>query len=954
MNQIFEKDESILELCQNEKEILGDLKIYISSLFQKLWEKPELIALIIEHTDINVLKDLLAPFFAHNFYENIFSDDCIEDNLIYVLTLLMRSEIKNLNDINQKDKFLIDTPCGIMFDEIYKKIEIQIYLNKITKNAIENLEKNYSNTKLDYNLNKIINELNSSLLNEMNDNKKREEDFKQKYLAIFDESSLSKLIEENKNNKNLSEFLNNKLSIISKEKQKYLNKKFLYFCFEHNNSDKIINLYKSKFYIAIDFIEQIFTDILNEIRFIPNPIKKICRIISELINQKFPNINTIDKSIFISNFFFNKLLIPFLSNRNIFTFINDNTLYNLKVISQILQKYINGNLFNSGDSEFSFSPFNWYTIYNIDNIITLYQNMIKVQLPSYLDNLINNKLSPDYEYDYFNENQEKNVNMLSILYNIEQVKEIINAINNNKNIIFIGNKNSIIKKIIERLMLKNNIDLINEIINREKENLNKYKKIKNLKEKFKKEELTFRKPKIQYFIISQIKVNKKYEKILNINDKNYFSIKLNKESKENDEKIQLKNKLSYLLNNYKLLEKSDFNENEIDTTKKILNEIHLSLNFIGTNNYIEFCAEYLLQKLKELPENYCNNILIELEKDIKESIKEKEIINLSDIFLGLKFQNRCEINYKKYMKSIDDYEKIIISRKIIKEYFIPIELKFKYENGQNDFFNIKESTFKERDIDKEDKIDKYEKSNKIKLCLNIDDFIKHFPDFMKYQEFNGINIFDIQNNLGIPEQINAYMNIIRDKLLTHNIKNLDEILDEIYDYIIEKIYDKCCPSKPYEEDKDLFKKCISLKWIQPHHLLHQSNKLFLGTKINDFSSYFLLLSQEKSLRKKLVILNNIYDSIDILNGFYELDKTTHVDKIYSLLDFFIIKAKPLMLYSNLRFMELYRNGNNIIIEDHIATLKDSCTFILKMDYLDLIDITLEEFKKNCNESIKEN
>ena len=221
-------------------------------------------------------------------------------------------------------------------------------------------------------MNKIINELNSSLLNEMNDNKKREEDFKQKYLAIFDESSLSKLIEENKNNKNLSEFLNNKLSIIiSKEKQKYLNKKFLYFCFEHNNSDKIINLYKSKFSIAIDFIEQIFTDILNEIRFIPTPIKKICRIISELINQKFPNINTIDKSIFISKFFFNKLLIPFLSNRNIFTFINDNTLYNLKVISQILQKYINGNLFNSGDSEFSFSPFNWYTIYNIDNIITL-------------------------------------------------------------------------------------------------------------------------------------------------------------------------------------------------------------------------------------------------------------------------------------------------------------------------------------------------------------------------------------------------------------------------------------------------------------------------------------------------------------------------------------------------------------------------------------------------------
>ena len=106
MNQIFEKDESILELCQNEKEILGDLKIYISSLFQKLWEKPKLIALIIEHININVLKAHLAPFFAYNFYENIFSDDCIEDNLIYVLTLLMQSEIKNLQLLIKKESYI--------------------------------------------------------------------------------------------------------------------------------------------------------------------------------------------------------------------------------------------------------------------------------------------------------------------------------------------------------------------------------------------------------------------------------------------------------------------------------------------------------------------------------------------------------------------------------------------------------------------------------------------------------------------------------------------------------------------------------------------------------------------------------------------------------------------------------------------------------------------------------
>ena len=191
MNQLFENDDKNLELCKNAGYILGETNIYIPSLMKRLWEKPELVAKIIEKADINVLREHLAPFFVHSFYENILSYDCIEDNLIYVLTLLMQSEIKNLNDINQKDKFLIDTPCGIMFDEIYKKIEIQMYLNKITKNAIEYLEKNYSNKKLVYNLNKITNELNSSLPNKNeNKNNKRFEDFNRKYLENLDESSI--------------------------------------------------------------------------------------------------------------------------------------------------------------------------------------------------------------------------------------------------------------------------------------------------------------------------------------------------------------------------------------------------------------------------------------------------------------------------------------------------------------------------------------------------------------------------------------------------------------------------------------------------------------------------------------------------------------------------------------------------------------------------------------------
>ena len=89
INQVLEKDDKILILCENEKEKTDGLSLYYSDLLKELWKKPKLIASFIENTDINVLREHLAPFFAHNFYENILSYDCIEDNLIYILTLLM-------------------------------------------------------------------------------------------------------------------------------------------------------------------------------------------------------------------------------------------------------------------------------------------------------------------------------------------------------------------------------------------------------------------------------------------------------------------------------------------------------------------------------------------------------------------------------------------------------------------------------------------------------------------------------------------------------------------------------------------------------------------------------------------------------------------------------------------------------------------------------------------------
>ena len=85
------------------KDNLNDFSVissYIPKLFEYLWENPKLVSEVIMNCDINDIKETLSYLFMNNFYENILSNNNIENNLMYVLTLLIKDEINNLNNIN--------------------------------------------------------------------------------------------------------------------------------------------------------------------------------------------------------------------------------------------------------------------------------------------------------------------------------------------------------------------------------------------------------------------------------------------------------------------------------------------------------------------------------------------------------------------------------------------------------------------------------------------------------------------------------------------------------------------------------------------------------------------------------------------------------------------------------------------------------------------------------------
>ena len=1004
LNRRLEKDTRIMELCQNEGDILRDLNTYIPNLMNRLWEQPKLVVSVIQHAQITDLKNHLAPFFANNFYENILSSYYIEDNLMYVLSLLIKSEIDSLTNINQNSKFLEETPCGIMLGELRRKSDIQAYFKNIIQNAIEDLEANNSTNKIDFDADKMVNfyeklgskkdkkdneiyckypssDQNSdsiSLEDGINRDKKKaqkeQEQFNQKYIPNLDKRQLIKIIEENKEDKEKHDYLYPKLSTCGNEENIFTNERLLTFLNKYKHPERLLFIYQNHFMIVINFLDAIIKNITENFHLVPYSIKCLCRIIAELITSKFPSISSPEKSTFIAKFFFGKLLIPILINPGVEAFVNNfisqNSLYNLRVIAQILKKYVSGNFYTNSDVEFNFTPFNWYFITNIKDIFTIFKEITKVRFPTFIENFVNNKLPADYEYSYFNENPDEVVNLRSILYNIDQLSALIETMDAHNKEIFLDKKGIKIQKAIEKLKLPNNQELIRNIINSERvlreSKTMKEKDRKKGKEKDKKKaEITGEiEVKQHYFLITNLDSNESYTKLLKIEAKNNFNLKEMKEIKNDEEMvknniIRVKNFFFSLLYNYNKLVKTDFDEGTTENTEKILTELNIfmkSSNFVMDGSipsewYVKSLLEYLQKLPEDLTKNDCEGLYTEMEKDINKSIKSLDFEALSVIMGKLKFANRSLIYYQQSLTLLEDIKYNEQIRKVMTEIIIPVDIKFNYEGPDSGHFSIDETKLKEKDILNDDKRAKYEKTNKLKMCLTIESFPKKFPNLVRYQEMQDADIFEIQEQLKFPEQIQKYIDLIRKYLKAYNVPNIEQMMDKIYDYIMGKIYDKIYPIEPSEEDNKIFQKSVLLSWTKPKHFLKSKKEFVFGSFEKDSLELFKLLDIEKSPRKKFVHLDGIFNSITFLLRFNGKGQDVGVDDQMPILNYAFIKAQALRMNSNVRFMELYIGESKSKREGaQLTQFKGICEFIPKIKNTDLDGVSHEEFIKKCNEA----
>ena len=108
MNEINRKKMSLNKKNNNDKnneqifvlndnlEPLGINKIFIGTFLSGLWNYPEAMFKILKNSGGKEIKTNLAPLIVDNFYTNYLSGNYMENNLLYIIALMLKDEIDKI------------------------------------------------------------------------------------------------------------------------------------------------------------------------------------------------------------------------------------------------------------------------------------------------------------------------------------------------------------------------------------------------------------------------------------------------------------------------------------------------------------------------------------------------------------------------------------------------------------------------------------------------------------------------------------------------------------------------------------------------------------------------------------------------------------------------------------------------------------------------------------------
>ena len=159
------------------------------------------------------------------------------------------------------------------------------------------------------------------------------------------------------------------------------------------------------------------------------------------------------------------------------------------------------------------------------------------------------------------------------------------------------------------------------------------------------------------------------------------------------------------------------------------------------------------------------------------------------------------------------------------------------------------------------------------------------------------------------------------------LQDFEDINSKIYDYVMEKLYDKIIPKDPDPIDNKILNQCNNFDWIEPKDFIRSNINYVFDSFLPEVISYFKEIERQKSPRQKFIYMTKIFQSITNLIRFSG-GKETGADDSLEILNYALIKTKPTYIYSNCLYMNLFLGDKKYKEEGfQLTQLNAACKFL---------------------------
>ena len=1022
---------------EDTSKYLSSAYLGVKDFFKILRSSPKLMYKILtkaEQKDFN--NPSFIYFITNNFYNNILSSKTYSEELLSLITHLLYDQISDLKKISDFPKLFQNSNVFSLLKGLKYKNEIQSYFGLVLSDVIEEYENSENNArplvfKIDNLLDFIQNEeisLNYELNNSVEDKKKEIQKkqsiqlnefnkmFKMK-LSNYDDSSsgnTSSLFmsengtEESENKDSLDEgetFLTKylielkKCDLIDKlneetceimknfiqeqlkgmdSDEKYSNSKFLDEIQKSKETEKLLYNYKKNFYIVIEIINKIIKKFNETIDLIPYTIKYICKIISVSLKKKFKGISQLEIYNYVGEFFLVFIFQDFFLNPDYGTLItsiiiSQETKKNLLIIFEIWKKLISFKFYINNKEYGDYTPFNWFFLESINNIINICQKILDINLPDSFNNddKFDNRENKNF---MLNINNNSSFFSYSICYNIYNLTALLNIIKNNTNYFFENKstRNEIAEFEVVYRNLKNKKDIFKKLKSNEGQTVNYYIYYEVFYSK-KFQDILFKTIKQgNNFSIDEIKnPSNEEEKYLNkiiksknllcellFKSENLFKIKFNKENINFNNTEEIISLLSAYYQDKSVLNKCyskfmpndiDINYNDTNIDMSYTNNINSDLNSLPLYWY----SNTLLSCFQELNEDENNKLdfhklFSELTEDINNSMN---IYNFEELAQALESLKNTRVYTNNFIENQEKYKNININTKIrnfIEHEKIEVEIKFRYNKETKLIYVTKTEDGINSKFQKLDEFLNQTQKDKVINCSSISEFIKKFPNLSEISKKHKIDTFLIEKEIKVKRSLLDFLKIVKEHIKkAFEKEEIENVYSKVKRTIMVRLYDKLFPKKPDLEDVSFYNQCLALSWIEPKHL--KQEKLFFDNFLPITTSYFEQINNEKSASGKLEVICKIFDAINSVIIFNKGGNFS-TDDIAPICEYALIKAHPNRFSSNLKYLQIFMKKDEDLKERmYFDYLKAYVNIIKKSTYLDFYDVTKDEFYEKCQE-----